>query len=69
MHEVIARSQQEWAKYVVDNPSLYPKDVVDLAYQYIADLAACKSSIGIESPEAIKAYASGNKFMQALPRM
>jgi hypothetical protein len=61
----IARSQQEWANYVLDNAPFYIEkwefDLVEKSREYVAALAACRF-LGIPSPEAIKAWMTGSEF-------
>lgn len=67
---LIQRSQQEWAKNVADNPLSYPRNVVPVACDYLADLSACgNQSLGISSPEVNKAWASGDRFWEEFSRL
>jgi hypothetical protein len=63
----VARSQQEWSRFVADNALSYIEkrefDLLKSAQKYIAALAACEF-LGLPSPAAAKAWTAGTEFSE-----
>lgn len=62
------RSRQEFSKLIADHAFFFIErlafELVNMAREYNAALSACRF-LGVPSPEAVKAWASGNAFWTA----